>query len=185
MTRGVSDPHVFAGFFAVDRMTPHWADLAVNSHTLHSLYSAIPSLDSVRLRSFYLDWRGPTLTIRIDLPRYPEHAPPEWSALGHNTMQVHVQFAAVDDLTVRGWIPPNSVDIDISRLNDWTIQTNISGAGLEFHFSCSDSLTIGHISSFRAAESGSDEVPHSFLRPIDARRFSSIPDTHVSNFYDR
>ncbi|WGP09838.1 Imm50 family immunity protein [Streptomyces sp. SH5] len=166
-------------------MTNHWADLLRNPHPLGSFYSTIPPLKSVRLRSFHIDWRGPALTTRIDFPEYPEYAPPEWSTLGHNTLQAHLQFAAVDDLTVHGWIPSTFVDIDISFLNDWTIQTNISGAGLEIQFNCSNSLTIGHISSFQATESGSDEVPHSFLHPIDARRFSSIPDTHVSNFYDR
>ncbi|MFJ5734879.1 Imm50 family immunity protein [Streptomyces microflavus] len=86
-------------------MTTHWADLAVQTRGLESLYSVIPPLDSVRLRSFHLDWRGPTLTTRIDLPSYPEHPPPDWSERGYDTLQIHLQFLAVDDLAVGGWNP--------------------------------------------------------------------------------
>ncbi|MFE1366317.1 Imm50 family immunity protein [Streptomyces anulatus] len=125
-------------------MTSHWADLTVNSRLLRSLYSVIPSLESVRLRSFHLDWRGRALTLRIDLPAYPgpDRVPPEWFERGHDTLQLHVHFAAVEDLT-------------------------------------------GHISSYRITETGSDEVPHTFVSGLDTRMFTSLPGTHESTFYER
>ncbi|MER8198646.1 Imm50 family immunity protein [Streptomyces microflavus] len=166
-------------------MTTHWADLAMQTRGLESLYSVIPPLDSVRLRSFHLDWRGPTLTTRIDLPSYPEHPPPDWSERGYDTLQIHLQFLAVDDLTVGGWIPPTPVDISFSALPDRRLLTQISGEGMEFSFTCSDSLLAGHISSFCATASGSDEGARSFLQPLDARRFSSLPGPDESTFYER
>ncbi|MEV5582176.1 Imm50 family immunity protein [Streptomyces parvus] len=88
-------------------LPPHWIDLIRNSDFLDTLYSDVPPLESVRLRSFHLDWQGPALTLRIDLPTYPgrDRVPPEWSTLGHDTLQLHVHFTAVEDLIVHGWIP--------------------------------------------------------------------------------
>ncbi|MDX2402463.1 immunity 50 family protein [Streptomyces microflavus] len=166
-------------------MTGHWADLALQTRGLESLYFVIPPLDSVRLRSFHLDWRGPTLTARIDLPSYPGDPPPDWSDNGHNTLQVHLQFLAVENLTVCGWIPSTPVDISFSAMAERRMLTKISGVDLELSFTCSDSLAVGHISSSRVTESGSDNGPHSFLQPLDARRFPSLPSTHESTFYER
>ncbi|MFE2289681.1 Imm50 family immunity protein [Streptomyces sp. NPDC059452] len=164
-------------------MTDHWIDLVANPHPLKSLYSAVPPLQSVRLRSLHLDWRGPTLTLRIDLPSYPDHAPPDWSKYGHNTLQLHLRFLAVDDLILDGWIPATPVDINFSRLDDRRIRTQVPGTALDSTFTCSDSLIIGHLSSFRRTASGSDEGMRSFLHPLDARRFSSLPGTHEGTFY--
>ncbi|WP_433397207.1 Imm50 family immunity protein [Streptomyces sp. CA-146814] len=99
-------------------MTGHGAGLAMHAHGLDSLYSVVPPLHSVRLRSSHLGWRGPAVTARIDLPSYPEHPPPEWSGLDHNTLQFHLQFLAVDDLAAHGHIPRTPVDITLSALAD-------------------------------------------------------------------
>ncbi|MEU4918099.1 Imm50 family immunity protein [Streptomyces parvus] len=99
-------------------LTPHWIDLIRNSDFLDTLYSDVPPLESVRLRSFHLDWQGSAPTLRIDLPTYPgrDRVPPEWSTLGHDTLQLHVHFTAVEDLIVHGWIPTAPVDVSSS---DW------------------------------------------------------------------
>ncbi|MFJ9107773.1 Imm50 family immunity protein [Streptomyces sp. NPDC102283] len=166
-------------------MAPHWIDLVRNSDVLGTLYSDVPPLEPVRLRSFRLDWRGPTLTLRVDLPAYPapDRVPPEWSELGHDTLQLHVQFPAVDDLTVRGWIPTAPVGVSLAALAYRRILVRIAEAGFELSFTSSDSLTIGHISAFRVTETGSDEVTHTFARPLDTRLFTSLPGTHESSFF--
>ncbi|MFI1247872.1 Imm50 family immunity protein [Streptomyces anulatus] len=168
-------------------MTSHWADLTVNSRLLRPLYSVIPSLESVRLRSFHLDWRGPALTLRIDLPAYPgpDRLPPEWIERGHDTLQLHVHFAAVEDLTVRGWIPSFPVGVSLAALACRRVRVRIAEAGFELSFTSSDSLTVGHISSYRITETGSDEVPHTFVSGLDTRMFTSLPGTHESTFYER
>ncbi|MEU6612296.1 Imm50 family immunity protein [Streptomyces parvus] len=166
-------------------MTPHWIDLTRNSDVLGTLYVDVPPLDSVRLRSFHLDWRGPALTLRVDLPAYPDpdRVPPEWSELGHDTLQLHVQFTAVEDLTVRGWIPAVPVDISLAALPYRRTLVRIAESGFDFSFTASDSLTVDHISSYRQTETGSDEVPHSFVSRLDTRPFTSLPGTHESAFY--
>ncbi|MEU7329601.1 Imm50 family immunity protein [Streptomyces parvus] len=166
-------------------LAPHWIDLVRNPDVLGTLYSDVPSLESVRLRSFQLDWRGPALTLRIDLPTYPDpdRVPPEWSELGHDTLQLHVQFTAVEDLTVRGWIPTAPVDISLATLPYRRILVRIAEAGFELSFTSSDSLTVGHISSYRMTETGSDEVPRTFVSRRDKSLFTSLPGTHESAFY--
>ncbi|WP_228923329.1 Imm50 family immunity protein [Streptomyces sp. DH7] len=168
-------------------MISHWADLTVDSHLLRSLYSVIPSLESARLRSFHLNWRGPALTLRIDLPAYPgpDRVPPEWSEPGHDTLQLHVYFTAVEDLTVHGWIPSFPVDVGLTALAYRRVLVRIAEAGFELSFTSSDSLTVGHISSYRITETGSDEVPHTFVSRLDTRMFTSLPGTHESTFYAR
>ncbi|MGW6713057.1 Imm50 family immunity protein [Streptomyces globisporus] len=166
-------------------LVPHWIDLVRNSDVLGTLYSDVPPLESVRLRSFHLDWRGPALTLRIDLPTYPDpdRVPLEWSERGHDNLQLQVQFVAVEDLTVRGWIPTVPVDISLAALPCRRILVRIAEVGFEFSFTASDSLTIGHISSYRMTETRSDEVPHSFVSRLDTRLFTSPPGTHESTFY--
>ncbi|NED00292.1 hypothetical protein G3I55_01250 [Streptomyces sp. SID6648] len=164
-------------------MIPHWIDLVRNSDILGTLYSGVPPLESVRLRSFHLDWRGPTLTLRVDLPAYPDRVPPEWSERGHDTLQLQVQFLAVSELTVRGWIPTVPVVVSVAEPGTRRILVRIAEDGFELSFTSSDSLTVGHISSYRMAETGSDEVPHTFVSRLDTRLFTSLPGTHESSFY--
>ncbi|MFI1571487.1 Imm50 family immunity protein [Streptomyces anulatus] len=166
-------------------MTNHWADLLNTKRGLESLYDVIPPLESVRLRSFHLSWRGPTITTRVDLPTYPNNPPHKWSERDHNTLQIHLQFLAMDELVIRGWIPPSPVDFSFSILDRRRLLTRITGAGLEVSFTCSDSLGVGHISSFRSTTSGPEEGVHSFLQPLDARMFSSLPETYESTYYER
>ncbi|MEU5325025.1 hypothetical protein [Streptomyces parvus] len=49
-------------------MIPRWIDLVRSSDILGTLYSDVPPLESVRLRSFHLDWRGPWVPVRDIAP---------------------------------------------------------------------------------------------------------------------
>ncbi|WP_078496516.1 Imm50 family immunity protein [Streptomyces anulatus] len=166
-------------------MTNHWADLLTTKRGLDTLYDTVPPLESVRLRSFHLSWRGPTIIARVDLPTYPENPLREWFERDHDTLQIHVQFLAMDELIVRGWIPSSPVDFSFSRLDRRRLLTRITGAGLEVSFTCSDSLGVGHISSFRSLASRPEGEGRSFLQPLDARRFSALPETFESTYYER
>ncbi|MFE7458225.1 Imm50 family immunity protein [Streptomyces sp. NPDC057554] len=166
-------------------MTKHWTDLANNTSGLKSLYSSVPSLNLVRLRSIHLNWQGPTVTARIDLPEYPDNAPPEWIDRSHDTLQIHLQFVAVENLSAHGWIPSSPVSIEFMSQEERRLQACITGDGLELSLACSDSFTVGHVSSFRSTESSMKDETYSFLQPLDARRFTTLPDTHESTFYER
>ncbi|MFG3393045.1 hypothetical protein [Streptomyces parvus] len=89
----------------------------------------------------------------------------------------------MEDLTVHGWIPTAPVDVSLATLAYRRILVRIAEAGFGLSFTSSDSLTVGHISSYRMTETGSDEVPHSFVSRLDTRLFTSLPGTHESTFY--
>ncbi|MGC5004113.1 Imm50 family immunity protein [Streptomyces sp. DT203] len=166
-------------------MTSPWVSLVRNPSPLSSLYSTIPPLRAVRLRSIHLNWRGPAVTLRIDLPTFPDKAPADWLARGHDAVQLHLQFLAVNDISIKGWLPPVQADIAISLVERHRILVGIEGTGIRSSFSSSDSVIIGHISAFTTSVDGFDGGDRSFLRPLDSRRFDSLPDVYEGTYYER
>lgn len=166
-------------------MTNPWVSLVRNPSPLSSLYSTIPPLRAVRLRSIHLNWRGPALTLRIDMPTFPEGAPGDWLARGHDTIQLHLQYLDVRDIAIEGWVPPVQADIAMSPTEDHRIHVKIDGTGIESSFSSSDSVIIGHISAFGISVDGCDGGDRSFLKPLDSRRFDSLPDVYEGTYYER
>ncbi|WP_329271537.1 Imm50 family immunity protein [Streptomyces sp. NBC_01451] len=69
----------------------------VNPEALDSLYGHVPDLVDVRIRSINLNWRGPTVTLRIDLPYFPASAPQEWIDAVMDTVQCQLKFLAVEN----------------------------------------------------------------------------------------
>ncbi|MFI5628492.1 Imm50 family immunity protein [Streptomyces sp. NPDC051664] len=166
-------------------MSSPWVSLLRNPSPLSSLYSIIPPLRAVRLRSIHLNWRGPALTLRIDLPAFPEKAPANWLTKGHDAVQLHLQFLAVSDISINGWIPPVQADIAISPVEDHRILVEIEGTEIKSSFISSDSIIIGHIGAFTTSADGFDGGDRSFLRPLDSRRFDSLPDVCEGTYYER
>ncbi|MFJ1911921.1 Imm50 family immunity protein [Streptomyces sp. NPDC088147] len=165
-------------------MTHPWIDLVRNSDPLTALYSTVPPLSSVRLRSIHLNWRGPTLTLRIDLPSFPDNAPADWAESGNDTFQCHLQFLAVDHFKMCAWAPPAVVGISTSPADDHRISVTATGERTTFSFDSSDSILVGHMSAFAAGENGQDTGPRHFLGRVDSRRFRSLPDTYEKTFYE-
>ncbi|MFF2204271.1 Imm50 family immunity protein [Streptomyces sp. NPDC058145] len=162
-------------------------EFLLNSDALRGIYGHVPRIgEAIRVRSFNINWRGPTLIIRADLPEFPEAPPQEWQAAGLDTVQCHLQFLAVEDLSIREWHPPAVCRVtavhgeEVKRLH-----IGFHGDGLELEFRCSDSVLVGHISAFRAGVDGSDVGPHSFVSRIDTRRHVSLPETWERTYYGR
>ncbi|MFK4111649.1 Imm50 family immunity protein [Streptomyces sp. NPDC002176] len=87
------------------------------NEVLAPLYGPAPlDLRSVRLRSVHLDWHGPTVTLRLDLPAPPLPLPEEWAAADVDTVQGQLQFLAVEDLELDAWEP---ADVTLSRTRDF------------------------------------------------------------------
>ncbi|WP_405883857.1 MULTISPECIES: Imm50 family immunity protein [unclassified Streptomyces] len=117
--------------------------LARNCEVLAPLYGPDPlELSCVRLRSVHLDWRGPTVTLRLDLPAPSLPLPEEWVAAGVDTVQGQLQFLAVEDLELEGWKP---------------------GCSCPSSWRCSVGAATGSMSRCRAAGS-----PSSFASPAVA-----------------
>jgi hypothetical protein len=162
-------------------------EFIANPETLRAIYGYIPQVkESVRIRSLNLNWRGPTLIIRVDLPRFPDPAPQDWLATEFDTVQCHLRFLAVQNLSLRSWDPPAWGRIEATpRMGQGLLHIDITGHGMDLAFDCSDSVTVGHVSAFKVGSDGSDQGPHSFASRIDSRRHSSVPETWERSYFER
>ncbi|MFG3347658.1 Imm50 family immunity protein [Streptomyces sp. NPDC048018] len=158
-----------------------------NSQILTSLYGELPALDGLRLRSLQMNWRGPTVTLRVDLPVFPSRLPDEWAGSGVDTVQCHLQFLAVTDLTLAVWDPPASaVSFDVGSVQGGDrVRVTAVAPGVDLAFTSSRSALVGHVSAFRAGPDGSDAGRHLFAQALDRRRYESLPGPDEKNFYER
>lgn len=160
-----------------------WDEYLANPEQLNACYDHVPELSGVRLRSVNVNWRGPQITLRIDLPRFPDHVSEEWRAEQVDTFQCHITFLAAEDIALTDWRPPATVDIALVPKELRRLRVSVSGPGVDLRFSCSDSLLVGHVSAFKIAPDGADNGRHLFARRIDARLYSELPATHERRFY--
>lgn len=162
------------------------AELLVNPEQLSALYGRTPALTGVRVRSVNLNWRGPELTLRIDLPAFPASPPVEWEKAGVDRVQCQLRFTAVERIALTRWSPPAVADIEVvSWGGDRRVRVAVGGEGVALAFEASDSVRLAHVSAFRIDDGGSDAGTHLFLGKVDARRHSRLPGTEEKTFYER
>lgn len=162
-------------------------EFIVNSDALCAAYGHMPKLEGcIRFRSLNLNWRGPTLIIRADLPQFPDPAPQDWVTSGFDTVQFHLRFLAVQNLAIHSWEPPALGFLEAApRPEGRCLQVDIGGDGINLAFDCSDSVTIGHVSAFRVDVDGSDLGSRSFAGRIDSRRYNSLPEVWEKSYFER
>ncbi|MFI7012148.1 Imm50 family immunity protein [Streptomyces sp. NPDC050145] len=161
-----------------------------NSDLLAPLYGTAPlPLASLRLRSVHLDWRGPTLTLRLDLPAPPLPLPEEWAAAGVDSVQGQLQFLAVEELEMDGWDPPVLASFALTELGGGEHRMRVEVSDREgrslLRFTSHTDVLAGHLSGFRAGPGGADDGPHLFRSAVDAKRHSTVPDPSEKTFYER
>ncbi|MER7836820.1 Imm50 family immunity protein [Streptomyces sp. NPDC096040] len=158
----------------------------VNPEVLQSLYGGIPIMGDVRIRSVNLNWRGPTVTLRVDLPSFPDSAPQEWIDAGVDTVQCQFQFLAVENMSLTEWDPPVVGAIDLAPWGGKRrMRVTADGSGVTLRFDCNESVRVGHVSAFKIQQDGSDDGRHLFVSKIDARRHTSLPPSDEKTFYER
>jgi hypothetical protein len=161
-------------------------DFLVNPEALYSLYGHVPHLSGVRIRSVNLNWRGPTVTLRVDLPSFPDSAPREWIDAGMDTVQCQLQFLAVENLSLTTWDPPAVGDIEmIPTGSERRMGVTVIGHGVELRFDCNESVRVSHVSAFTVGADGSDNGTHLFSSKVEARWHTVLPTTDEKTFYER
>jgi len=161
----------------------------VNPEVLRALYGQVPTIGEVRVRSINLNWRGPTMTLRIDLSSFglvsfPEAASQEWADAGMDTVQCQLGFLAVEDVSLTRWAPPVRAVIQaIPSGGERRLRVRVSGDGLNLEFTSSDSVLVRHVSAFRSQGDGSDSGPHLFVSRVDALRHTSLPGTDEKTYF--
>ncbi|MFD4720080.1 Imm50 family immunity protein [Streptomyces sp. NPDC058431] len=162
----------------------NWAELVRNSADLQSLYTDIPSLTAVTVRSIHLNHFGPCLTLRIDLPKFPQNPPPAWVDAELDQFQCHLEFIAIENLELRGWIPDGRSNLELHMRNHHKIFARIESSGFHLSFVASDSILIGHMSAYKTLPNGSDSGPRQFVRKLDAKMYDAIPPVYEKTFYE-
>ncbi|MCZ7459681.1 Imm50 family immunity protein [Streptomyces sp. WMMC940] len=162
----------------------NWADLVRNSADLQSLYTDTPSLTDLTVRSIHLNHFGPCLTLRIDLPVFPQNPPPEWVDAGLDQFQCHLEFIAIENLELKGWIPHGHASLELHMHNHNKILARMESDGFHLSFVATDSILVGHMSAYRALPNGSDGGPHQFVRKLDTKKYDAIPPVHEKTFYE-
>ncbi|MFE0509761.1 Imm50 family immunity protein [Streptomyces sp. NPDC058964] len=162
------------------------ARFLVNPEVLRDLYGHVPDLKGVRFRSVNLNWRGPTVTLRVDLPYFPASPPAEWADAGTDTVQCQFEFGAVEGVSLEEWTPPASGDVEMVPPGaERCMRVTVRGPGVALRFVCNESVVVRHVSAFGIAGDGADGGPHLFVSKADARLHSSVPGTDVRVFHGR
>ncbi|MFG2297743.1 Imm50 family immunity protein [Streptomyces sp. NPDC048603] len=154
--------------------------IANGRQVLGALYDELPPLGGVRLRSVRIDGWAPTVTLRIDLPRFADR----WEGEPGDTVQCHLQFGHVEDFEMDGWEPPAEVDITWEELPGHRLAVRVEGSGVRVSFTSDASPLAGHVSVFTADADGGDGGPHQFVRKLDSRLYRTVPPPTVKTFHE-
>ncbi|MEV7558060.1 Imm50 family immunity protein [Streptomyces sp. NPDC089795] len=157
-----------------------WSEFVVNAD-LGLYYDQVPDLTGVRVRSVHLDGWDPTVTLRLDLPRFPDR----WSGGPGDTMQCHIQFSMVQDFRMEGWRPAVTGDIALGQLPDHRLAVGLEASGVSVSFTSNDSLLVGRFSVFTRDADGGDSGRHHFTRPLENRLPPMIPPPYANTFFER
>lgn len=162
-------------------MTRTWAKLLRNPEQFQGIYTMLPPLDGVFVRSVHLERRGPTAVLRIDLPAPPSGQLDRWDHAEFDFIQCHLHFLAVEEFRMSPWEPQESVDVEFFSRPVRRIQVSVGDGSIRF--SCSDSLTVKHVSAYRLVSDGAAEE-HLFASPLDRRRLgTTLPSYEDRSFY--
>ncbi|MGW7413042.1 Imm50 family immunity protein [Streptomyces sp. NPDC054863] len=160
-----------------------------NMEYLAPLYGAeLPVLDRVRVRSVQLNWRGPDLTLRLDLPDAPLPLPQEWAEAGVDAVQCHLVFLGVEDLSLSDWDPPVTARLSVSppdAKHRIKVVAETPENGIFLEFSSFSDVLARHLSGFRRRPDGTDSGPHLFKGGTDSRLYATVPEPHVRIFHER
>ncbi|TLQ45346.1 Imm50 family immunity protein [Streptomyces marianii] len=162
----------------------NWADLVRNSAYLKALYTSIPKLDAIIVRSIHLNHFGPSLTLRIDLPEFPQNPPAPWVEAALDRFQCQLEFIAVENLELTGWIPGGQTALELGTRNSNKIHARMNSGEFHLSFTAADSILVGHMSAFKVQSDQSDSGPHQFLGRLDSKKFSEIPPPYEKTFYE-
>ncbi|MER7341304.1 Imm50 family immunity protein [Streptomyces sp. NPDC000075] len=165
-----------------------WPEFLVHSEPFAALYSELPALEGLVLRSVHLSPYGQAVTLRVELPRFPDLAPPEWTEAGCDRFEAQIEFSAVEDLRMRGVPDSTVVGIEFGpriQTPERRIRLAVSGPEFSLDFT-THGLKVGRLNAYRS----NDEDPYSarrwFVSPLDQRRHQGVlPPTTAKVFYER
>lgn len=166
-------------------MIQNWADLLSRTDKLSEFYSTIPPLEKITLRSIHFNRYGPTVILRLDLPRFPDRPLPEWTEHGCDRLQCHVRFLAAEDVSMHRWEPPVVADVKLEPFEKRRIKVEILSGQASLSFTSSDFLAVGRISAFRAPADRVDREKHHYVERMDRLKYDSVPGAETQVYYEQ
>ncbi|MFD4025601.1 Imm50 family immunity protein [Streptomyces sp. NPDC058576] len=157
-----------------------WTDLVPNRDVFAPYFDEVPELSGVRLRSVHLDAWGSVVTLRLDLPRFPDR----WDRGEGDTMQCHLAFSHVEDFEMTGWRPPVAADVALTPLPRHRLAVRVTAPKLGLAYTSNADVLAGRLSVFTLGPDGEDDGPHHFTSILGRKLFPTVPGTHVNTFYE-
>ncbi|MFJ9817743.1 Imm50 family immunity protein [Streptomyces sp. NPDC101151] len=153
-----------------------------------ALYTELPPLERLVLRSAHLSPYGPGVKLRVELPRFPDLAPPAWTEAGCDRFEAQIEFLAVgEDLRMRG-VPNRTVaDIEFSpfvQSQERRITVAVSGPGFSLDFTAHAALKAGHLNAYRSGDADLYAARRWFAGRVDQHLHQVLPPTTAKVFYE-
>jgi hypothetical protein len=166
-----------------------WPEFMVHSERFTALYTELPALAGLVLRSVHLSPYGPGATLRVELPRFPDLAPPEWTEAGCDRFEAQIEFFAVgEDLRMRGVPDGTVVDVRFGpRVPAPERRTRIAVNGPAFSLDfTAHALKVGRLNAYRSGDQDPRTARRWFESPLDQRLHrEALPPTTAKVFYER
>ncbi|WP_030238846.1 Imm50 family immunity protein [Streptomyces sp. NRRL S-350] len=164
-----------------------WSQLLLSSERFTALYTELPRLEHLVLRSVHLSPYGSAVTLRVEFPRFPDLAPPDWTEAGCDRFEAQIEFMAVgEDLRMRGVPAGTVVDVEFGplvRTPERRIRIAVSGPEFSLHFTA-HALKVGRLNAYRSDDADPYTARRWFESPVDRRRHQVLPPTTAKAFYE-
>ncbi|MFJ8164211.1 Imm50 family immunity protein [Streptomyces sp. NPDC096136] len=165
-----------------------WPEFLAHSEPFTALYGELPALEGLVLRSVHLSPYGPAVTLRVEFPRFPDLAPPDWTEAGCDRFEAQIEFSAAEDLRMRGVPDATVVDIGFGPrvpTPERRIRIAVSGPQVLLDFTA-HSLKVGRLNAYRSTDEGPYAARRWFVSPLDQRvQRGVLPPTTAKVFYER
>nr|WP_237554720.1 Imm50 family immunity protein [Streptomyces sp. SID4948] len=150
-----------------------------------SLYTEIPPLEGLVLRSVHLSPYGPGLKLRVELPRFPDRAPSAWTEARCDRFEAQIHFLAVgDDLRMRGTPDRTAVDVHLRSIPQRRLRVVTQGTDFTLEFTAAEALQVSHLNAYRSGEGDPYDARRHFENHVDQRLYRILPPVTTRPFYD-
>ncbi|OIJ91054.1 hypothetical protein BIV25_30445 [Streptomyces sp. MUSC 14] len=123
-----------------------WTSLLRNPEGITSVYQGNPpDLVGVQLHEVVLRTDGQTLTLRLDLARYPEQPPRKWAVQRFNTTQVEISFSGIKEIALEGFGTDIRADVSLTSENGVTLDVTSSEARIR---AVADTVFISKLTAY-------------------------------------
>ena len=127
-------------------MVAMWYEVCLNPAAMTHLYEVPPPLDRVEVHEVILHRDGPRLTLRIELPAFPDNPPPRWPE-GANAAQVTLDLWGVSGFEQKGWGLTNRGALALGRNGDSEITFSFESESAYIRGKC-EMARISRVSAY-------------------------------------